>query len=342
MPASGRRECFSHSWKYWGIARKKQWYCCLCHSSAPSYYRCLECLQYRCADCAVSDSPSSLHIASHSVSWGTSGWVANSRTLFAEHGFVVISHVLTSDQQRAVLKDCEIVAKDIVGSECDGNRGPGRYSFGVASSTGSMLHLESFAKHLLNGACSKLHPLLQQIFEGGRRPGFICTGSGGDFVVGGTASDQAIHSDVQVRRDDDVWLPPPFLSINFTVHEVTGMNGPIRLIPGTQLERGCVPDQIPDRWLRSRLCPVPPGAAIIRDVRTLHGGTRNLTQITRYLPSVEFASADFRSTNRRDCFPPYRSLPKEFYECLHPQIKDLCTDIVAANRSLVRPTYTMS
>lgn len=287
-------------------------------------------------------SPSSLNIASHSIRWSTRSWATDAQALFAEHGFVVIDDVLTADQQRAVLSDCEAVAKEMIGPQCAGNRGPGRYSFGVASSTGGMLHLESFAQHLLNSACSKLHPLLQQIFEGGTRAGFLCTGAGGDFVVGGTTTDQDIHSDIQIRKDDDVWMPPPMISINFVIQELTSMNGPTRIVPGTQLERGFVPPWIPDWWLRSRLCPIPAGAAIVRDVRVLHSGTRNLTQTVRYLPSVEFVSADFRCTNRRDCFPPIRCLPNELYESLQPQIKHLCREIAATKDSCLKPAYFMS
>ena len=41
--------------------------------------------------------------------------------------------------------------------------------------------------------------------------GFACIGAGGDFVVGGTDSDQPMHSDIQIRRAfaqgvSDNWL----------------------------------------------------------------------------------------------------------------------------------------
>jgi len=42
------------------------------------------------------------------------------------------------------------------------------------------------------GGCSKLCPLLEQIFAGGNRSGFVCTGGGGDFVVGDTESQLGI------------------------------------------------------------------------------------------------------------------------------------------------------
>ena len=282
---------------------------------------------------------------SHCITCGSNGWEDEAYKLFSDHGFVVLQNVLEPHQYEAVLQDCKQAAEKIVQPEGvgdRGNRGPGRYSFGVASSTGGMFHLQSFSQHLLDGACSKLLPLLAHIFEGGVRSGFVCTGGGGDFVMGETSSDQGIHSDIVVGKAHDVWMPPPMLSVNFTVQDLTSMNGPIRMIPGTQLWRGIVPEPIPDQWERSCLCPVPAGSAIIRDVRVLHSGTRNVTQTTRYLPSIEFVSADFRSTGRNDCFPPYRILPNEFFEKMHPEVKKTCLEIVVAKGKDMPQSYTMS
>ena len=51
-------------------------------------------------------------------------------------------------------------------------------------------------------------------------------------------------------------------------------------------------------WRLSTLCPVPKGAALLRDVRLLHGGTPNSSDTTRFLPSVEFMSGRFVEANR--------------------------------------------
>ena len=179
---------------------------------------------------------STLDVISYSITWGSTGWVDDALKIFPDHGFVVVHNTLEADQCQDVLQDCQQAAEKIVrpqGTGERGNRGPGRYSFGVASTTGGMLHLENFSKHLLDSACSKLHPLLDNIFRGGSRSGFVCTGGGGDFVLGDTASDQTIHSDLQVAESCDVRMPPPMLSINFTVQELTCMNGPTRMIPGS-------------------------------------------------------------------------------------------------------------
>ena len=129
------------------------------------------------------------------------------------------------------------------------------------------------------------------------------------------------------------------ISVNFVVQDLTCINGPTRMIPGTQLWHGKVPDLIPDEWLHLRLHPVPSGAAIIRDVRVLHSGTRNLTKTTRYLPSVEFISTDFRSSKHENWFPPEKCLPFELYEALPYPIKKACEEIVAKENSKLSVSY---
>ena len=335
--------CARHRWKYWGRDRNKHWQCYSCHQSARSFYQCSECWQYHCVACIDPGShdnlSSSLDVAQHRISLSAKQWITDAQTRFAKHGFVIIDNVLTPGHQLDVLTACQRAAEEIVGTEKAGNRGPGRYSFGVASSTGGMLHEESFALQLLGVACSKLYPLLEHIFDGGTLDGFICTGAGGDFVLGGTAEDQYLHSDMRVAEEYNPRWPPPMISVNFVVQDLTCMNGPTRMIPGTQLCQGQVPDPIPDDWRHSCLYPVPSGAAIIRDVRVLHSGTPNLTQTTRYLPSIEFVSSDFRSSERRDCFPPWRCLPSEMYEALPCPIKKTCKEIVAGKDSKLFVSY---
>ena len=112
-------------------------------------------------------------------------WHAEAFEIFSAHGFVLVKRVLKPDQYDELLDDCYEESQKIIDQNQYGNRGRGRYSFGVASSTGSMLHVDSFAKHMLNDAGSKLRPLLDKIFDDERRPGFICCSGGGDFVMGG-------------------------------------------------------------------------------------------------------------------------------------------------------------
>ena len=257
------------------------------------------------------------------MTFDTANWESVSLDLFEENGFVVLPGALSEQEYLAVLEDCKAAAKQFVGPKKAGNRGPGRYSFGVASSTMGMLHAPSFSEHLLTACCDKLYPLLDKVFPGG----FLCAGSGGDFVVGRTETDQSIHADIQVEKEDDCKLPPPMVSVNFTVEQQQWENGPMRMIPGTWDKRGDVPENPPAWWSCACLCPLSAGTAIVRDVRVLHSGTRNTTIGTRYLPSVEFVSQRFRKTNRKDCFPLPQSMPHDTYKKLHRRTQELCREI---------------
>ena len=140
---------------------------------------------------------------------------------------------MTDVQCREVLEVCNAVAKEMVGPERAGNRGCGRYSFGWAPSTGSILHERAIASNLLSHAGMILHPLLCNIFcsdEG--KPQFSCYSGGGDFVLPGVEEYQPLHSDIQVNKSFSMKMPPPYLSVNFCVQALTAEYGPIRMIPG--------------------------------------------------------------------------------------------------------------
>lgn len=44
----------------------------------------------------------------------------------------------------------------------------------------------------------------------------------------------------------------------------------------------------PEHWFFSTMCPGPAGTAVIRDIRTWHAGTPNITTKDRALPNCEF------------------------------------------------------
>ncbi|CAJ1363663.1 unnamed protein product [Effrenium voratum] len=267
---------------------------------------------------------SSLQVAMFSVSSSAHGWEDAAFKIFRHSGFVIIEDVLNLAQCHTLWTTCESLAKEIVGPTQAGNRGPGRYSFGVASSTGSILHVPAIAENLLDASTRKLRALLDYIF----RSGFLVYSGGGDFVLPHVDEAQKLHSDMQVARRLDVDMPPPLVSVNFCIQELTSLNGPMRIVPGKR-DRDWNGKREPAKWQNSRLCPVPAGAALVRDVRVLHGGTANATDRTRYLPSVEFVSGPFRATNRADLFPPQRCLPPDIFERLHPEVKELCEELVA-------------
>lgn len=276
----------------------------------------------------ASEPASTLKVSEYSVSHQTENWEATALAIFRKSGFVVVEDVLNDVQCREVLEVCNTVAKEMVGPDRAGNRGPGRYSFGTASSTGSILHERAIASNLLSHAGMILHPLLCNIFccdEG--KPQFSCYSGGGDFVLPGVEEYQPLHSDIQVNKSFSMKMPPPYLSVNFCVQALTAENGPIRMIPGkTDCDwRG----KEPAEWRNSRLFPVPAGAALVRDVRTLHGGTPNVSERTRYLPSIEYVSTGFREAGRKDIFPAARSIPREIFNTLPKKMRRLCRDIVA-------------
>lgn len=276
---------------------------------------------------------STLDVTKYSVSCNEFDWACRAYEIFEDSGFVIVEDVLDLVQCQEVVMECESLAEQIVcPSRRSGNRGPGRYSMGIASSTGSVLHLPSFARVLLDYGGQLLHSLLELIFDSGRKPGFHCIGGGGDFVVSRVLTHQYLHSDIQVASKHNVKMPPPQVSVNFCVQELTSHNGPTRIVPRTQLTRA--PKKEPPEWKHSRLCPVPAGAALVRDIRVLHGGTPNDSCRNRYLPSIEFVSADFRFSNRHDRFPPRKCLPSDLYDELSPKMQLLCQELVAANHDL--------
>lgn len=272
---------------------------------------------------------STLHVDDFMVSCKNPHWEDEAIRIFQQSGFVVVLEVLNTSQCKEVLQTCEQLAEEIVALDPKGNRAPGRYSFGVASSTGSILHLPSISTHLLSRAGVTLDPLLSKIFSKDGKADFMCYSGGGDFVLPGVEEYQFLHGDMQMHPDD-VRMPPPFLSVNFCVQALTRFNGPIRMVPGkTELDWDRRTEEEPAEWRHSRLFPVPAGAALLRDVRILHGGTPNWSNHTRYLPSIEYISGELRAEKDPDMFPPSRCIPWYVYETLPERVQHLCQELVA-------------
>jgi hypothetical protein len=84
-------------------------------------------------------------------------------------------------------------------------------------------------------------------------------------------------------------LPCSFIAINFATTDIGPEDGPLRHIPGTQSAREPPPSLADEPvWMkRSTICPVPAGAAIIRDARCWHGGTPCVGRRARAIPNVE-------------------------------------------------------
>jgi hypothetical protein len=262
---------------------------------------------------------------------GDPGWLSQALKRFRYHGFVVLRNCIGRGQCKRLYAACREAEAEIIKRCPSGNRGPSRWSFAVASRTGSMLHEPAWVE-LLDSV-----PLLQ-LLDGILPEGGECVSGGGDFVFGGAAEFQRIHSDIDVASAQDLAFPPPYVSANFAVHEVDAFNGPMRIIPGTQRMSGrarrenlTLPQlhEEPEEWLGSTLQPLCPGDVIVRDVRVLHGGTPNLTAETRFLPSLEFASAALRESKRQDIWPVPVSLPEEVFSRLSPWAQAWCSERVA-------------
>merc|ERR1719401_2164078 len=81
------------------------------------------------------------------------------------------------------------------------------------------------------------------------------------------------------------------VACNLLTEDVTAINGPLRHIPRTQrrpLSEIPSPYDEPNEWLLSTMQPASAGTVMIRDIRTWHGGTPNLSTRARPLPNIEF------------------------------------------------------
>jgi len=228
--------------------------------------------------------------------------------LFRRDGFVVIGHVLTANQISFLAKGCAEVADKILALDQNrnGTRGSHRYSFGGSSMTRSQLHRPEWQMML---QVPFVDELVCAIFGS---PDYALRAASGDFCLPGAHGYQPLHSDVSdwinpaISRFSSFHdprgimtirdLPCPYVCVNFLPQDVTALNGPTRQIPGTQHSRVPIPmlEDEPE-WMRlSTVCPAPAGAIMVRDVRAWHGGTPNVSDLTRYIPNLEFYAPWFR------------------------------------------------
>ena len=278
----------------------------------------------------------------------TPGWPCGSHAAEAaqrirDHGFVVLPNVLSNEQCEDLLRACQEMEDDFLRLDRhrQGNRGPGRYSFG-------------FARRHCFRPCEARHewasvaalPAVVCVLEELLSPEFLCLSLGGDFVLPGTAQGQQLHSDLfnwpEAADDANFGGRPPFISVNFAVRPIYDRDGPIRILPGTH--RWSDGDAHSNElWaelpLQAGLAPLPTGTAILRDVRTWHGGTPNLGRLSRYLPSCEYVPPEYldvlRSGSTDDWWndrayhhEPRRKMPQEVFELLNPVGQHVCRYLV--------------
>ena len=158
---------------------------------------------------------------------------------------------------------------------------------------------------------------------------FVCSGAGGDYSLPG-AKIQHLHSDIGDCLNDPEQrivladLPTPFIVANFPMVDFTRENGATRFVACTQRNRQRPPalEQEPE-WMRQSIVRAPAGAALIRDVRTWHGGTANTSQQTRVMTSVGYYAPWFRRPGElAPCMPP------DLFETLSERAQCWCRDLV--------------
>ena len=271
--------------------------------------------------------------------------------IFRRDGFVVVNHLLNTDELARWRDACARVLKDILSIPAPGGRKylteterlPHRYSYGTSSASRHMLHDPAWASMI---DLPTTTPILKRLFGGGD---YCVIGAGGDLCLPGSVEYQTLHGDVQEgfampearlrqakrlgidvdQSADDrqrfkvAAYTPPLITINFLMSDLTWENGPIRQIPGTHWSMEPPPSQRDEpAWMRySTLVGGPAGAGVFRDNRAWHGATPNLSRQVRALPNVEYG-APWIAANKQPA-----TMPHEIWEALSPHAQALCKGI---------------
>ncbi|MDX2378131.1 MAG: phytanoyl-CoA dioxygenase family protein [Acidimicrobiia bacterium] len=247
--------------------------------------------------------------------------------LFYRDGFVVVTAALHGERLTDLQAATDRVVAELVEVDPDHSIGggagglPHRYSFGSTSATRHRLHEPAWANVI---DLETTTPILTAIFGS---ENYVVGGGGGDVALPGAIEYQGLHSDnIWTEPFDPIGglttrdMPVPVVTINFPMVDLTTANGPIRQIPGTQRSHDPIPTLAdePLAMKRSTLCPVPAGSALIRDNRTWHGGTPNLSREVRALPNIEYHAPWFRSEIIE------RTMPYEVWRELSPHARRVC------------------
>lgn len=259
------------------------------------------------------------------------GDVERATTLFHRDGFVAITDALQPAQLALLQHGVDEVTRTLVEADPDGAVGggagglPHRYSFGGTSVSRHMFHRPEWSQLI---DLPTITPVLSSIFAS---TDYIAYGCGGDLALPGAIEYQGLHADTvwtelhdpegRVTMRD---LPTPVIAVNFATVDLTPVNGPIRVIPGTHRSLEPIPNLADEpAWMRlSTVCPLPAGSAIIRDARCWHSGTPNLSRHVRAMPNVEYMAPWFRSEAL------IRSMSYETWTTLSPHAQRICRYVV--------------
>eukprot|EP00928_Gymnodinium_smaydae_P089503 TRINITY_DN73461_c0_g1_i1.p1 TRINITY_DN73461_c0_g1~~TRINITY_DN73461_c0_g1_i1.p1 ORF type:complete len:375 (+),score=42.67 TRINITY_DN73461_c0_g1_i1:89-1213(+) len=259
--------------------------------------------------------------------------VARAAEVFRRDGFVVLEDVLDGPLLHSLHNATGQIMSSIFAADPEGSFGGGagkmpfRYSLGDASATKSNFHVPAYCDLI---DLPTTTPLLMEIFGSIE---YLAAGCGGDVALAGALEYQPLHPDAiwgdQSGRGpiEDMEVPPA-VTVNFVIDNLTALNGPMRVVPGSHRWHNRPPSlhEETDEMLMSTLCPIPAGSAIVRDNRCWHGGTPNLSGNFRALPNMEY-------------FPPggppslgwldRQTMPFERWEKLTPLGQYLARGVVA-------------
>lgn len=254
------------------------------------------------------------------------GFAFRAAQLVRRFGVCVLPGVLSNEAVEQWRGACEHLTRRATAAArkhgwMPGSRGNLRFSFGLAHKTGHTVHRKEWATQIA-GSQAVLE-VLSALWGGW--DSYRCLGAGGDCVLPSCNTYQRLHSDFGYH---DTSVEPPFISVNYTLADLTWANGPTRFVLGTTRRN---PKTVPSlqqeapESLLSTLCPVASGSAIIRDVRCWHGGTPNVSKDPRFLPGLEYEPRSIPY----DAAEKGRPLPLSVFQRLEPEAQSLCADLVA-------------
>lgn len=239
--------------------------------------------------------------------------------LFRRDGFVLLADALTADQLTLARAGADrVVAEQTAAIALDkANRGFARYSFGQQIQHPEWAQLVDLA------------PVTDVVTAIWDSDDLLCSGGGGDYSLPG-ARIQHLHADMADCLNDPEGrtvladLPTPFIVVNFPMVDFRAENGATRFIPCTQRNRQRPPslEQEP-AWMQQSIVRAPAGAALIRDVRTWHGGTANVSEETRVMTSVGYYAPWFRRPRAAEPL-----MPRGIFDALSDRAQHWCRDLV--------------
>jgi hypothetical protein len=216
------------------------------------------------------------------------GFAQHAATVFRRDGFCLIKDVLDPERLEILRSGCDRTIRHMLAHDDNpanprvGNRGSHRYSFGSAPAHFGCQHEWSVMidPPVLDAVLTAIFESDQYILGSGLT-------SGGDFNVPGSVEYQHLHRDTRnffpSSAPAGLWLdtPPPVVQVNFPLEVVAGSttghtasNGVTRVIPGSHHSKAAIPsEQEEPRWMKMMTTgPIAAGSAMLRDLRTWHGG----------------------------------------------------------------------